>query len=82
MPANARPDPSLAAALRRLREDRGLSQEEVAHRAGLHISSFREVELGNADPMWGTVLRIAAALGVSGGEVVLLAEGIAKGERA
>jgi transcriptional regulator with XRE-family HTH domain len=58
-------DQALAGALRHLREARGVTQEEVAHRAGLTVTAVARVERGRTDPAWSTVLRIADALGVS-----------------
>lgn len=58
-------DPALAATLRRLRIERGDTQEDLAHRAGLTVAAFARIERGNANPTWTTVRRIAAALGVS-----------------
>jgi transcriptional regulator with XRE-family HTH domain len=58
-------DPALAATLRRLRIERGDTQEDLAHRAGLTVAAFARIERGNANPTWTTVRRIAVALGVS-----------------
>jgi transcriptional regulator with XRE-family HTH domain len=58
------PDQALAAALRKLREDRGLTREAVAFKAGLTTGSLARIELGQADPRWTTVRDIAKALGV------------------
>ncbi len=60
-----RADKRLAAVLRRLREDRKLSQESLAHKAELTAGSLARIELGQASPEWSTVVRIADALGVS-----------------
>lgn len=56
---------ALAAALRRLREARGLTQEALAHEAGVTVGTLSKIELGQASPAWSTVMRIAAALDVS-----------------
>jgi transcriptional regulator with XRE-family HTH domain len=58
-------DPALAATLRRMRIERGDTQEDLAHRAGLTVAAFARIERGNANPTWTTVRRIAVALGVS-----------------
>ena len=66
MPTPARTvDMALAGALRALREARGLSQEQVAQRAGVTMNTYARVELGQAAPSWSTVRSIAAALDVS-----------------
>jgi transcriptional regulator with XRE-family HTH domain len=59
------PDPDLAAALRRLRVERGTTQEALAHSSGLTTGSLARIELGQASPAWATVRQIAEALGVS-----------------
>ncbi len=62
---SARADPHLAAVLRELRKDRGLSQEALGHQARITAGSLARIELGQASPEWSTVRRIADALGVS-----------------
>jgi transcriptional regulator with XRE-family HTH domain len=64
-PQSPRADQQLAAALRRLREERGLSQEVLAYQAQLTSGSLARIELGQSSPEWSTVRRIAAALGMS-----------------
>ena len=60
-----RPDLALAATVRRMRIERGDTQEDLAHRAGLTVAAFARIERGHANPTWTTVRRIAAALEVS-----------------
>jgi transcriptional regulator with XRE-family HTH domain len=50
--------------LARLREAEGLSQEEVAYRAGLHRTEISLLELGKRTVRIDTVVRVAGALGV------------------
>jgi transcriptional regulator with XRE-family HTH domain len=57
--------PALARAIRDLREDRKLTQEEVAHEAGITPGTYSRIEGARANPTWTTVERIARALGVS-----------------
>jgi transcriptional regulator with XRE-family HTH domain len=64
------PDPMLASALRRLREERGMAQEEVAFAAGLSTNSVSRIERELNSPLWVTVKRIAEALDVSLGDLV------------
>jgi transcriptional regulator with XRE-family HTH domain len=59
------PQEGLGAALRELRTERGLSQEELAHRASLHPTWISHLESGRENPAWGTVRRLADALEVS-----------------
>ena len=58
-------DRALAITLRRLRNERGDTQEDLAHRAGLTVAAFARIERGHANPTWTTVRRIAAALEIS-----------------
>ena len=56
---------ALGTAVRKLRRQAGLSQEELAARAELEPALIAQVEAGEADPTWGDARRIAAALGTS-----------------
>jgi transcriptional regulator with XRE-family HTH domain len=58
-------DRALAMTLRRLRNERGDTQEDLAHRAGLTVAAFARIERGHANPTWTTVRRIALALEIS-----------------
>ena len=50
--------------LRSLRKQAGLSQEETAHRAGIHVTYLSGVERGLRNPTIRNVRRLAQALGV------------------
>jgi DNA-binding XRE family transcriptional regulator len=50
--------------LKELREAAGLSQAELANRAGMKQSSVSAYEQGSREPGWGKVVALAAALGV------------------
>lgn len=61
-------DPFLAAFgshLRSLRKKSGLSQEETADKAGIHVTYLSGVERGIRNPSIRNVRRLALALGVS-----------------
>lgn len=58
------PDSSFARRLTQLRETAGLSQYEVAKRAGLTRQTLSRLEMGESVPTWPTVQLLAAALGV------------------
>jgi transcriptional regulator with XRE-family HTH domain len=64
----------LPAALRSLRDKKAVTQEAVAHAAGLTVSTYARIERGEADPKWTTVIRIAEALDVTAAELASAAE--------
>jgi transcriptional regulator with XRE-family HTH domain len=72
--ATAKYDPALAAALRALRVQRGLTQERLALDADVTTSALGRVERGLANPTWRTLKRIIAALGVSLTELAIAIE--------
>ena len=55
---------TLAHNLRRLRDEKGLSQAQVAERTGISRVAYRNIETGTAAPRTGTLTSLAAALGV------------------
>lgn len=64
------PDPVLAAVVKQLREERDITQEELAYGAGITVSSLSRIERGLNSPGWITVGKIIKALGVSLAELV------------
>ncbi len=76
MAPRSEPQPALGQAIRRLRKERRLSQEELGHQAEIHPTWISHIESGRTNPAWGTVRRIAAVFEVRLSEVVLLAERI------
>jgi transcriptional regulator with XRE-family HTH domain len=58
-------DQKLARALRSLREQRGVTQEDLAHAAEVTTTALSRIEGGKANPTWTTLTRILAALEVS-----------------
>jgi len=55
---------ALGRAVRGLRKEKGLTQEELAERADLHESYISVIEGGQRNPTWATVRRISHGLGV------------------
>lgn len=51
--------------LRQLREKAGLTQQQLAGKAGLPLSSLRSHEQGQRTPSWAAVVKLARALGVA-----------------
>lgn len=66
------PQPALGKAIRQLRTKRGLSQEDLAHAAGVTTGTISAIERGNSNPTWGTVKSIARALDASMPELAKL----------
>ena len=60
---------AFGAHVRSLRLGRGMSQEEVAHRAGLHVTYFSGIERGVRNPSFKNIRKVAVALGVGVGEL-------------
>jgi len=57
-------------AMKRLREKRGMTQEALAHEAGITSSYAGQVERGQRVPSLTIVLKIARALGARPGELI------------
>jgi transcriptional regulator with XRE-family HTH domain len=68
------PQDALGRAIRQLRDERGLKQKELAQAADMNVTAISHIERGRANPAWGTVRRIAAALGVPVSEIAARAE--------
>ncbi len=74
MAPRTEPQPGLGRAIRELRLEKGLSQEELGHRAEIHPTWVSHVESGRNNPAWGTVRRIAAGLGIGIADLAARAE--------
>jgi transcriptional regulator with XRE-family HTH domain len=57
-----------------LREEKNLTQEAVAHAAGVHPTWVSRLEGGTLNPSWGMVARVAKALGISVSDLAKAAE--------
>jgi transcriptional regulator with XRE-family HTH domain len=68
------PQPELGKAIRQLRQKRGITQEDLAHEAGITTGTLSLIERGQANPTWNTVKALAVALGTSMGELGKLAD--------
>jgi transcriptional regulator with XRE-family HTH domain len=64
------PRSPLAKAIRELRTERDITQEALAHGAGITVGHLSKIERGLANPGWSTVEAISDALGVSMAEMV------------
>lgn len=58
------PHPPLGCAVRELRQARGLSQEELAFRCGLHRTYIGGIERDRRNPTYAVLTRLASGLGV------------------
>jgi transcriptional regulator with XRE-family HTH domain len=56
--------------LRRARERRDLTQEQVAERSGVHATEVSRIEAGKRDPKVSTLERLAAAVEVAPSELL------------
>lgn len=65
MTRSSAPDPELASVLRHLREERGITHEALAFRAGVTTSALSRIELAKVAPRWDTVRALASGLDVS-----------------
>lgn len=51
--------------LRKLRTEAGMTQEQLATKADIPLSTIRNQEQGHRLPSWPTIVKLARALGVS-----------------
>ena len=56
--------------VRRARVALGVSQEEIAQLADMHVTNYGRVERGEANSELHTIVRLATALGVDPGELL------------
>lgn len=56
------PQPALGKAIRQLRDKRGMTQEALAHAAGVTVGHLSMIERGHSNPTWATVKAIGLAL--------------------
>jgi len=69
--------------IRKLREERNYSLEELANKSGISVSYLSEIERGNKRPSLATIERLSAALNVSTRQFLdhIREEGVNLGER-
>jgi transcriptional regulator with XRE-family HTH domain len=65
---------ALGEAVRRVRLEAGLSQEQLAERAATDLTQVGGIERGVRNPSYTTLLRLADALETSVGELTSLAD--------
>lgn len=75
------PQEALGRAVRELRAARGLTQRQLAEAADTNETWISHIESERTNPAWGTVARLAAALGVQISELAARAEELQRSER-
>jgi transcriptional regulator with XRE-family HTH domain len=60
----------LGSNVRRLREEKGWSQEDYADRAGIHRTYVSDIERGRRNPTVTVVEKLAAPLRIRAGELL------------
>jgi transcriptional regulator with XRE-family HTH domain len=78
MPALSPDAAALGRAVRLVREERGISQVQLATAAGFMQSWISHVERGCRNPSWNNVVRLAHGLGLSASELAGRAEACAQ----
>lgn len=56
--------------IRKIRRERKLTQEELAYKVKIHVSTLGRIERGESNPPLKTLERIAYALGVKTKEII------------
>lgn len=56
--------------IRALREKKGLTQAQVAEKAGIHVNYYARVERGEPNPRIPIIEKIAKALGVKSSDIL------------
>jgi len=61
---------NLSHKLQKIREDRGMSRTELSKKSGVSLSFINYIEAGDKSPTLRTLEKLAAALGVTVGELL------------
>lgn len=83
MPPSPDQDESLRAlgqVVRQIRKETGLTQEELARRAGLQEIELGRIESGQRDPAWGTVRKLSYGLDLALPELIRRVEALEREE--
>lgn len=67
-----KPELALALNVNRLRNAKGMTQEELARLAGMRQPRIAEIERGDANPRLDTIKRLAQVLGEAPGDLITL----------
>jgi transcriptional regulator with XRE-family HTH domain len=50
---------------KRAREEKGLTQLDVAVKSGIHVNTYARFERGDQQPIFGTISKLAKVLGIN-----------------
>jgi transcriptional regulator with XRE-family HTH domain len=75
-------DQVLASAIKRLRIERGITQEALAFSAEVTIATLSRIERGVTNPAWPTLKKIAHALDITPVELIAASEDAGKQRQA
>jgi XRE family transcriptional regulator, regulator of sulfur utilization len=64
------PKAALGVAIKKARLKKGMTQEQLAHEAGMSLSTLARIETGAHEARISTILLIAKALGVSAASLI------------
>lgn len=65
MPPRSKAHAALGRAVRRIREEQGMTQEQLAAASGLQATYISDVERGVRNPSWTVVVTLAESLGTT-----------------
>lgn len=69
---------ALGRAVRAIREERGISQVQLAEATGFEQSWISRVERGTRNPTWQNIARLAEGLGVGVAELAARAQNLSR----
>jgi transcriptional regulator with XRE-family HTH domain len=69
---------ALGRAVRAIRDEKGISQVQLAEATGFRQSWLSDVEHGRRNPSWSNVVRLATGLGLSVSALAAKAETLAR----
>lgn len=72
---------ALGRAVRQLRDQRDVSQDDLAAIIGIHRTYLGGIERGERNPTYANIRRVAEGLGVPGSELLALAEKLERSAR-
>jgi transcriptional regulator with XRE-family HTH domain len=70
---------ALGQAISRLRDEAGLTQQDLAERGGIPAEELERIEAGSVDADWGTVRHLAQGLNVELAALFRLVEDLERG---